>query len=336
MKATNEKTAVPQPVPFLPSCGINMVAGVIAWQLGPHTADLVKNSIVNGYRVPEHLAHRIPPKEKMWFSWSRTAVMTQTLYHEGGIARLHRGIGTGQIRQCIYTPARLTLYDPVIAVFTQGGKREATVVDRMLAGGTAGALAGFVTSPVEVPLVRLTKSGAQNLSFIGSMKQVYADSGFFGFYRGVGPLMQRTFVVGVCQVGFFKQTHAVLTHLNDTKKLPTGVLTPQQLVMATSIITGIFYALITLPLEQARVRMAAQAGKVAAGGAPLKYRNSVQTITTILKEEGVRSMFSFFTPYATRCILHTITSFNVIHVLQGQYRKKFLTPPPSSSTSSSS
>jgi solute carrier family 25 oxoglutarate transporter 11 len=308
------------PVPFVVGAAINCVAGMVAW-LWCHPFEIIKNSIVTNYEPPASAAARVPPVDKMRFSWSKTAVMAQKLFYEGGMQRLYRGFETGQIRQIVYTPARLSLYDPVMYVITRGNSREPSGVDRMIAGGTAGALAGFVSSPIEVPLVRLSKPGAPNVSFLGMMGIVYRDSGIPGFYRGVGPLMQRTFVVGVAQVGFYKQTHAVISGMNDRRQLPMTPWTGQTIVMVTSIITGLFYSLATLPLEQARVRMSAQAGK--SGGAALKYRNSVQTVSLIIKEEGFRSMFSFFTPYAVRCTSHTIISFNIIHLLQGQYKKFF-------------
>jgi ABC-type dipeptide/oligopeptide/nickel transport system permease subunit len=50
-----------------------------------------------------------------------------------------------------------------------------------------------------------------------------------GYYRGVGPLMQRTFVVGVAQVGFYKQMMAATTALSQAGILP--ISDPKSLVM---------------------------------------------------------------------------------------------------------
>jgi solute carrier family 25 oxoglutarate transporter 11 len=295
------------------TCPINCFSGMCAWCIC-HPMEVVKNAITTNY-APTHAK----PASELHFGWSKTAVMAQHLINEGGVARLFTGFGIGQSRQVVYTTSRLSLYDPVEQVFTMGGTRQPTVVDRMLAGGTAGALAGLFSSPVEVALVRMSKKESKGMTLGTMMSSIYADSGVAGYYRGVGPLMQRTFVVGVAQVGFYKQMMAATTALSQAGILP--ISDPKSLVMLSSTITGFFYAGVTMPLEFARVRMSAQAGK---SGSNLKYKNSMQTVALVYKEEGIRVIYGVFTPYCGRCVTHTVISFNIIHVLQNSYKNYVL------------
>lgn len=304
-------SSTPQaPLPMLVTAPINCCAGMLAWMFC-HPMETIKNCITTNYKAPNQR-----PVTDLSLTWSKTAVMAQHLFHEGGVRRLYRGLGTGQVRQVVYTTSRLSLYDPVEQAFTLGGTRTPTVLDRMLAGGAAGALAGLFSSPVEVALVRVSRTGAQNITLGQMMQQIYQDSGLGGFYRGCGPLMQRTFIVGVAQVGFFKQMMAFMTTLSNNGTIP--VSDSRSLVMIASCITGVFYALVTMPLEFARIRMSAQSGK---SGADLKYKNSVQTVMTVFREEGIRTIYSVFTPYCGRCLTHTVISFNVIYWMQSYYRK---------------
>lgn len=302
-------TVTAKPLPMSVTGPINCVSGMIAWCLC-HPMEIIKNSITTNYA-----ATNARPASELMFGWSKTAVMAQQLVAEGGVGRLYTGFGIGQVRQVVYTTSRLSLYDPVEQAFTMGGSRQPTVVDRMLAGGTAGALAGFFSSPVEVALVRMAKKESKGMTLGSMMRSIYADSGVPGYYRGVGPLMQRTFVVGVAQVGFFKQMMAVTTTLSQSGALP--ISDPKYLVMLASTITGFFYAGVTMPLEFARVRMSAQAGK---SDSALKYKNSMQTVALVYREEGLRIIYGVFTPYCGRCVTHTVISFNIINFLQGQYR----------------
>ena len=308
--AAKKPATTTQPLPIYVTSPINCVSGLIAWSFC-HPLENIKNCITNNYVSPN-----ATPASELAVGWSKTAVMFQQLYNEGGWRRLYRGYSTGQVRQVVYTTSRLSLYDPVEQVFTWGGSRSPTIVDRMAAGGTAGALAGLFSSPVEVALVRVSKPGAQNVSIGQMMQSIYQDSGIPGFYRGCGPLMQRTFIVGVAQVGVFKQLMAFMTRLSNNGTIP--ITDSRSLVMISSSITGVFYATVTMPLEFARIRMSAQSGK---SGADLKYKNSFQTVSTVFREEGIRTIYGVFTPYCARCLIHTVISFNVIHLLQGQYKR---------------
>ncbi len=117
-------------------------------------------------------------------------------------------------------------------------------------------------------------------------------------------------------------TGAIQVGTNDQFKAlyyDYGLTSVKLNVFAASMTSGLLYSTLTMPFETAKNRMAFQ--KVDPLTGVLKYRNVVQTISCVIKREGVLSLWNGFTPYYLRCGLHTVIMFNTIEFLRSQYRE---------------
>ena len=283
------------PIPRWQTLGISGVAGMFAWCF-THPFEMWKNTVMMA-----------PPGTTQLACFKKTA-------QKG----FYTGLSSGLVRQVVYATARLGCYpifrdailegEMVMGLKKSADPLSATVLDRALAGGSAGAFASFLSSPVEVCLVlQTTSKGSGKLSMVGAFNSVLKNSGVNGLWSGFGALGSRAALVGISQVAVHDQVLTMLRKRNVKRPSP---LDDNIVVNIASAITALIYSAVTMPVEVARVRMSAEAKLPA--DVEKKYRNVVQCIGLIAKEEGVLAMYEAFFPYFCRCAMHTILCFFTI------------------------
>lgn len=237
----------------------------------------------------------------------------------------YTGLSSGLARQVVYATARLGCYpifrdaivDSEVSLGLRAkGDRSASLAERAVAGAAAGVFASFLSSPIEVCLV-LQTTGTEKLSILGAGRSVIQNSGFFSFWRGFGALGSRAALVGISQVAVHDQ---VLTTLRGRNVMRPQPLNDNLVVNIASVITALFYSIVTMPVECARVRMSAEAKLPA--DAEKKYHNAIQCIGRIAREEGVQAMYGAFLPYFARCAMHTVICFFTIEFLSREVRRR--------------
>ena len=297
--STPKKATPPPPLPLVPNLFAAGVTGCIAW-LFAHPFEVIKNhQVLQERQQPPPggaAAGSAPPAVK---PAGLVATARRIMAHSGP-AGLFAGVQTGLVRQVVYGSVRVGCFDPIKSVIV--GERKATVVDRVVAGAAAGMLGAFCSSPVEVALVRITKAattGATPPSLATAMIDIRKMGGIGAFWQGCTPLLTRAACVGVAQVAFFDQC---LTVLNGSS-YATANLGPSSINLLASVITGIFYSFVTMPIEVARVKMSADTQT------PRRYTSMPQTILRVSRENGFLSMYRSYAPYLGRCGSHTIVMF---------------------------
>ncbi|KPA78617.1 putative mitochondrial mitochondrial carrier protein (MCP12) [Leptomonas pyrrhocoris] len=301
MSTTTEVS--PTPIPLWQTLGISGGAGMFAWCF-THPFEMWKNTVMMA-----------PPGTSQLSSLKATA-------KKG----FYTGLCSGLMRQVVYTTARLGCYpifrDGILQGEVAMGLKKsadplhASVLDRAVAGASAGVFASFLSSPVEVCLVLQTTS-KEKLSVLQALKCVLSNSGVTGFWSGFGALASRAALVGVSQVAVHDQVLTMLRKQNVKRPSP---LNDNIVVNVASSITALIYSAVTMPVEVARVRMSAEA-KLGTG-VERKYHNVVQCIGRIAKEEGVLAMYDAFFPYFCRCTMHTILCFFTIEYVTRTLREK--------------
>jgi solute carrier family 25 oxoglutarate transporter 11 len=119
-------------------------------------------------------------------------------------------------------------------------------------------------------------------------------------------------LVGAVQVGTYDQ-------FRDTyRKL--GVTGTNMNVFAASMTSGIIYSIVTMPLETTKNRMAFQKPDPVTG--ERMYRTTVQSLRTIVKNEGLLRLWAGFPPYYLRCGGHTVAMFMAVDWLRQLINKK--------------
>jgi solute carrier family 25 oxoglutarate transporter 11 len=270
-------------VPLWQQIPMSAMAGCIAW-VPTHPWELTKNRVIlstTGLTTAGAL-------RDMWENKS-----------------FYNGFSAGISRQVVYTAFRLGLYEPIrgICATARGASPDAaTPIDRIVAGATAGMFASMLSSPVEVALVKQSNTAkGHSLSLAAAFREVHAQRGIAGFWSGCVPLVTRAAVVGVSQVSFNDQCKVWLKQYAEADKWQ-----PRNLTAVAGIITGVFYATVTMPIEIVRVKMSASKDKTTVSKA----------LTNFVRENGVLAIYKPFVPYASRCVVHTAVSFMILDAMK--------------------
>ena len=243
------------------------------------------------------------------------ASVVRAILKERGPAGLYDGLSAGVSRQLVYATVRLGGYDVfrdaiVRRRAAEGGVPVATFGDRLVAGALSGGFAAYLSCPVEVAMVRMQADGSgpagerRGYAHVGdALRRIATEEGVRTYWRGSTPTVVRATAVGVTQVGFYDQCKSWL--VQSGYFAPTSVST----FVTSSLITGVVYSFLTMPIETVKIRMQNQ--KPQADGS-LRYRNMAQALGNVARVEGVSSLWRGYVPYYTRCGLHTLSCFFVL------------------------
>ena len=225
---------------------------------------------------------------------------------------LYDGLSAGVMRQIFYATSRFGLFE----TFRDMYKAKFGSIDfmgRLVCGVTSGGVAACISCPAEVTLVRLSNDGSLPASEQRGYKgvgdaflRIFKEEGPKAFFRGAGPFMNRAMMVGAVQVGTYDQFKA------SYKKM--GITHEVQNVFCAAMTSGLLYALVTMPLETCKNRMAFQKADPKTGKFP--FTSTTQALTKIAGEQGVLSLWTGFLPYYIRCGGHTVTMFMFIQQIR--------------------
>lgn len=211
----------------------------------------------------------------------------QRIAKEEGPRALWKGYTPALVRQVCYTSLSLVLYEPVRNMYSGLGEKGAppTFVQRLLAGGTAGAIAMTVFNPTEV-LKTQVQTSKEALGLGTIIKRVYARDGVLGFWAGLKPNIARTFLVNAAELGTYDEAKTrISVHLGE------GIVTH----VAASTVAGFASACTSTPADVVKTRLMNSAGQ----DNP-KYTSVVGTVRTVVNEEGFLALYKGFIPIVTR------------------------------------
>ncbi len=240
------------------------------------------------------------------------AAFSSNLIKQQGFMSLYAGLSAGITRQVFYATSRFGLFE----TFRDSYKAKFGSIDfkaRMVCGITSGAIAAGISCPAEVSLVRLSNDSSlpeaerRNYKGVGdAFARIFKEEGFSAFFRGAGPFVNRAMLVGAVQVGTydqFRQTYKGFGITNDISN-----------VFCAAMTSGLMYALVTMPFETCKNRMAFQKPDPVSGKLP--FTGTMQAFRAIAAKEGVLSLWTGFTPYYLRCGGHTVTMFMFIQQIR--------------------
>lgn len=100
-----------------------------------------------------------------------------------GISACWKGLSPALIRQCCYSSFALVLYEPIRNFFRTEEVQELTFWQRLLAGGTAGAISIAVFNWTEVLKTQMQTS-KEGTTMTKILTRVYQNEGLLGFWSG--------------------------------------------------------------------------------------------------------------------------------------------------------
>ena len=120
-----------------------------------------------------------------------------------GAGALFKGAKPALLRQASYQSIKMALYEPirdaVMRATSDDPNADPTLWQMILAGGIAGAVGTFLTSPTDLVKVRM-QSGASYDSVSAAFADVYKDGGLTGLWAGWVPNCQRSFIVNAAEL----------------------------------------------------------------------------------------------------------------------------------------
>lgn len=238
------------------------------------------------------------------------AQSAQNIWRNEGLKGMYSGLSAAVVRQLTYGNLRLGFY-ATFKDFLFSSNSKPSGIQNLGLGLTAGGIAAFISNPIEVSLVRMQADGKLPFSERRNYRHVFdalfkitQSEGVLALWKGASPTVIRAMVVNAIQVGGYE---AAKNNLEKYAGFKDGV----GLHLSSSLIAGFIYSFVTLPLDTSKTRMQTQKGS--------EYTSIVQTITTIARKEGTKSLWNGFWPYFARCGGHTVTMFLFLE----QYKKLF-------------
>jgi len=144
-----------------------------------------------------------------------------------------------------------------------------------------------------------------------AFSRMIKEEGVSSFWRGSTPFVQRAVMVGCFQVATYDELKNTYVNLLGQKKntIPN--------VFCAAMTSGLIYSLATMPLESAKNRMA---GQKAGPDGKLPYKGTLQTLSKVMKEEGIVGLYRGYPAYYLRCGGHTVSMFIMVQMIRDAYK----------------
>jgi len=143
------------------------------------------------------------------------------LVEREGTRGLCSGLSPALLRAATYGGVRLGFYEPLKPLFGAEGKN-APLLNRIMAGVTAGTMAAGLTNPMDLIKTRSQIHGASEASMSGALRAVVRESGVSGLWRGSVPGMLRAGILTSAQLVTYGECKK---HLIEGLSLKDGLQT---------------------------------------------------------------------------------------------------------------
>ncbi|CEM34782.1 unnamed protein product [Vitrella brassicaformis CCMP3155] len=126
----------------------------------------------------------------------------QSLVKREGVFAPWKGLSAGVQRQLVFATLRMSLYAPIRDLYCGGQSGPPTLMQRILAGLTSGAIGMLVANPTDLVKIRLQADARRPpgappryTGSIDAYRRIVVDEGFFKLWTGVGPNIVRNSII---------------------------------------------------------------------------------------------------------------------------------------------
>jgi len=178
-------------------------------------------------------------------------------------------------------------------------------------GGTAGCMATCIIQPMDMIKVRI-QLGGFGTNPVAVAGKIVAEEGVGGLYKGLSAGLLRQVFYGTSRLGIFRTLTNALTPEGGT------VLDiPFMHRVGCSVIAGGLGAIIGTPADAALVRM--QADSTLAAAERRNYKNGVDAMLRMFREEGLTGFFSGAGPTVVRGLAMNVGMLSTYDVYKGTF-----------------
>lgn len=206
-----------------------------------------------------------------------------------GVLGLWKGVNAAWLREASYTSLRLGLYEPVKIAFGANDPETATFFKKFAAGSAAGAIGSLAGNPFDVLKTKLMASkGKEVPSMVKTAKDLFANQGIGGFYRGIDSNIARAMVLNGTKMGVYDQSKGYVVAATGLSK--TSIMTQ----FFSAVIAGFFMTCTVSPFDMVRTRLMNQPSDSKI------YNNAFDCMMKIAKNEGPLTFWRGFMPIWSR------------------------------------
>ncbi|KAJ1666127.1 hypothetical protein IW140_001846 [Coemansia sp. RSA 1813] len=237
--------------------------------------------------------------------------VVKAIYTEQGVLGFYNGISAAVLRQMTYSMARFATYEAM--------KKKLELQDGSLpfyrmafSGVVAGAVGGICGTPADIVLVRLQNDGSLPVEKRRNYKNAFdgliriaREEGGGGLFKGAIPNVSRAMLMTgaqLCSYDAFKQLLLSTPYFSDG--LP--------LHFSASFLAGFVATTITSPFDVVKTR-------IMNAGPASPYKNLLQAMAVIAKEEGPLALYKGWTPAFVRMAPQTILTFIFLEQFRSIY-----------------
>jgi hypothetical protein len=230
--------------------------------------------------------------------------VSKVIADEGFVA-LWKGVNAAWLREASYTSLRLGLYEP-IKVLTGADAADAPFYKKFGAGSAAGAIGSLAGNPFDVLKTKLmTSPGREVPSMVKVAKELMANQGIAGFYRGIDSNVARAMVLNGTKMACYDQAKGYVVDATGWSKKALGT----QFVSA--VVAGFFMTCTVSPFDMVRTRLMNQPADARI------YNNAFDCMVKILRNEGPLTFWRGFMPIWSRFAPTTTLQLVIFEQLRG-------------------
>lgn len=138
-----------------------------------------------------------------------------------GVRGLFKGIQATWMRESLYSTLRLGLYEPFKQLFGATDRAHTPFYIKFIAGGMSGMVGSVVANPTDLLKIRMQAMEKDNHNVFWHIRDVYANNGIAGFYKGIQATVARAIMLNATKLATYDHIKHTLINL---KVLEDGYL----------------------------------------------------------------------------------------------------------------
>jgi len=238
-----------------------------------------------------------------------------------GPSALFMGLPPALVRQSTYGSLRYGLYAPIKNAMGITPGQPVPLWKKIVAGGTAGAVASAVANPTDLMKVRLQTDGMMKdaegkllpkryKGMVDAFFSIIKEEGVLGLWTGVGPTMGRATALAAAELATYDEVKGQL-------KSKVGMTDGLPLTISTAFASGYVSTVASSPFDVVKSRVMGQ--PTSKDGTGKLYSGMVDCFVKSAKSEGIMSLYNGFWPNFGR----VVPRVTIVFVVMEQLKKNF-------------
>lgn len=238
-----------------------------------------------------------------------------------GYGALFKGLPPALVRQSTYGSLRYGLYAPIKNSMGITPGQPVPLWKKIIAGGSAGAIASAIANPTDLMKVRLQTDGMlkgpdgqflpkRYKGMADAFMSIVREEGVLGLWTGVGPTVGRATALAAAELATYDEVKGLL---KSKAKMTEGLL----LTVCTAFVSGYVSTVASSPFDVVKSRVMGQSRNP--DGTGKLYSGMVDCFIKCAKTEGAMSLYNGFWPNFGR----VVPRVTIVFVVMEQLKKSF-------------